>query len=104
MIHPDERDTPKYKLKRVFELIEQGHYRVTRTAQNTAASDLGVKPLQIIKIVSKLKEEDFVKSQKVTTGKGWFDIYYKKIKGLLAYIKLTIEEGKTLIVVSFKEK
>lgn len=104
MIRATERDTPKYKLEKIKLLIEEGNYRITSSAKTGAELEFGLEKDDILQVVKNLTEKDFKVSQKITTGRGWYDVYIKKIKKVLAYIKITINEKVELIIVSFKQK
>jgi motility quorum-sensing regulator / GCU-specific mRNA interferase toxin len=100
-----EKRKAHYSLKQVFELIDTGAYRVTRTALLTAAKDFGfIEPAQIAACVRSLKADDFYKSMTtIHDSRLWQDVYRPEIKGIEAYVKIQIVEEAT-VVISFKER
>ncbi|MCB1190595.1 MAG: type II toxin-antitoxin system MqsR family toxin [Leptospiraceae bacterium] len=99
-----EKDTPKYKLEKVRKLLSEGNYNITDTAIESAFDDFELEEYEIMKEVETLKENNFYKSMKSQQQSGWQDVYRKLVKGVEAYIKITIYEGKLLIVISFKRR
>ena len=99
-----EKNTPKYKLEKIRELLSEGNYNITDTAIETAFDDFELEEHEIVEEIKTLKKENFYKSMKSQKQSGWQDVYRKIIKGIEAYIKITIFECKLLIVISFKRR
>ncbi|MEM7181440.1 MAG: type II toxin-antitoxin system MqsR family toxin [Spirochaetota bacterium] len=104
MLEKVEKDTPKYKLNRVVELIQNNNFRITQYASDTAIYNFNLEKEDIVKEIIALKGEHFLKSTKDINRPGWQDAYAKKIKGVEAYIKITIQNGELLVIISFKKK
>lgn len=98
-----EKRKPHHPLSRVKMLIQEGSYRVTRTALQCATRDFGyIDPSQLAARVLELSPKDFYKS--MTTfhdSKRWQDVYRPTIEGTAAYVKVQIMEDTT-VVISFK--
>ena len=94
---------PHYALSRVKALIEQGAYRVSRTALQCAVRDFGyVEASQLADGVLGLTFKDFYKS--MTTlhdSRLWQDVYRPELEETPAYVKIQIVDDTT-VVISFK--
>lgn len=99
-----EKNTPKYKLEKVRKLLLEGNYNITDTAIESAFDDFELEEHEILDEIKTLTEGNFYKSMKSHKQTGWQDVYRKVIKRIEAYIKITIFEGKLLIVISFKRR
>ncbi len=90
-------------MSRVKALIQQGDYRVTRTALHCAARAFGyIEASQLAQSVLTLEGKDFYKS--MTTlhdSKLWQDVYRPHVEGVPAYVKVQIVDDAT-VVISFK--
>lgn len=96
--------TPHYSLAKIKALIKAGKVRVTNTARRSAMFDFSLDLDELIAEVAALTMEDFYKS--MTTYEDhtrWHDVYHKRIVHGVAYIKVQIDLGQT-VVISFKEK
>ena len=96
--------TPHYSLAKVKALIKAGKVRVTNTARRSALAELSLDLDELIAEVAALTMEDFYKS--MTTYEDhtrWHDVYHKRVLHGMAYIKVQIDLGQT-VVISFKEK
>ncbi len=98
-----EKRKPHYPLARVKVLIQEGMYRVTRTALRCAVRDFGyADPSQLVGRVLRLEAKDFYKS--MTTHHDstlWQDVYRPLIEDTPAYVKVQILDDTT-VVISFK--
>jgi motility quorum-sensing regulator / GCU-specific mRNA interferase toxin len=92
-----------YTLSRVKALVQEGAYRVTRTALQCAARDFGyVEASQLAECVLGLQVKDLYKS--MTTFQDstlWQDVYHPRIEGTPAYVKIQMVDDTT-VVISFK--
>ncbi len=98
-----EKRKPHYALSRVKALIQEGRYRVTRTAFTCATRDFGyVETSQLADSVRGLEGKDFHKSMTtLLDSKLWQDVYRPRIEGMPAYVKIQIVDDTT-VVISFK--
>lgn len=98
-----EKRKPQYALPRVKALIQEGAYRVTRTALRCATRDFGyAEASRLADCVLGLQAKDFYKSMTTLHDvKLWQDVYYPKIEGTPAYVKIQIVDDTT-VVISFK--
>ena len=98
-----EKRRPHFPLARLKTLIEEGAYRVTRTALQCATRDFGfVETAQLAERILQLEVKDFYKS--MTTlhdSKLWQDVYRPRLDGTPAYVKVQIVDDTT-VVISFK--
>lgn len=77
--------------------------RMTRTAQNTAFQ-LGLSLVDVVAVVQSMKRAHLYKSMTShADSRVWQDVYRVPWKGLLLYVKLTVDERGRLIL-SLKEK
>ena len=76
-----EKNTPKYKLEKIRELLSEGNYNITDTAIETAFDDFELEEHEIVEEIKTLKKENFYKSMKSQKQSGWQDVYRKIIKG-----------------------
>ena len=98
-----EKRKPHYALSRVKALIQEGAFRVTRTALQCAVRDFSyVQSSQLAKCVLELEFRDFYKSMTTLHNSAlWQDVYHPDIGGTPAYVKIQIVEATT-VVISFK--
>lgn len=98
-----EKRKPHYALSRVKALIDQGAYRVTRTALRCAARDFGYnEAIQLADCVLSLESKDFYKSMTTLDNSTvWQDVYRPTVEETLAYVKVQIVDDTT-VVISFK--
>jgi len=98
-----EKRKPHYALSRVKALIQEGAYRVTRTALRCATRDFGyVEAWQLADCVLGLAGRDFYKSMTTLHDSTlWQDVYHPRIEGTPAYVKVQIVDDST-VVISFK--
>ena len=98
-----EKRRPHYTLPRVKALIEEGAYRVTRTALRCAARDFGyVEASELAECVLGLQVKDLYKSMTTFHDSTlWQDVYHPRIEGTPAYVKIQIVDDIT-VVISFK--
>ena len=98
-----EKRTPHYPLARVRALLEAGHYRVTESAQDSAANHFCIIDLaDIAAVVMRLKRTEFVKSMTTYSDmRVWQDVYCPHIETCPAYVKIQIAHNET-VVISFK--
>lgn len=98
-----EKRRAHYRLSHVKTLIEEGAYRVTRTALGCASRDFGyIEASQLAECVLGLQPKDLYKS--MTTlhdSRLWQDVYHPRIEGTPAYVKVQIVDDTT-VVISFK--
>lgn len=94
---------PTYPLQQIQALVRAGDYRITVTAQRTAAMlDMGRS--EIVSCVLGLTEDDFYKSMPAEAMPGrWQDVYRPSVAELQLYVKLQID-AQRVVVVSFKER
>ena len=98
-----EKRRPHYTLSRVKSLIQEGAYRVTRTALRCATRDFGyVEASQLADCVLGLQVKDFYKSMTTLHNSTlWQDVYHPRIERTPAYVKIQIVDDTT-VVISFK--
>lgn len=98
-----EKRRPHYTLSRVKALIQEGAYRVTRTALRCATRDFGyVEASQLAECVLGLQIKDLYKSMTTFHDSTlWQDVYHPRIEGTPAYVKIQIVDDTT-VVISFK--
>ena len=98
-----EKKTPHYPLERVKALIEQGNFRVTKAAQDTAVRDFGFRVAANLTLqVLALERSDFYKSMtSAMDSRIWQDVYLPTVGGEKAYLKVQIVSDTT-VVISFK--
>jgi motility quorum-sensing regulator / GCU-specific mRNA interferase toxin len=98
-----EKRRAHYALSRVKTLIQEGAYRVTRTALQCATRDFGyVEASQLADCVLGLEVSDFYKSMtSLHDSSLWQDVYHPMIEGTPAYVKIQIADDTT-VVISFK--
>lgn len=77
--------------------------RMTRTAQNTALA-LGLTLEEVVQIVQSMSRAHFFKSMtSYADGRVWQDVYRVPWRGMVLYVKLTVDDLGRLIL-SLKEK
>ncbi len=99
-----EKKKPHYPLELVKCLIvDERRDPFTQSAKNGAA-EMGLKAGELRGIVAGLAARDFYKSM-TTHGSSrvWQDVYRPVTRMGAAYVKLTVNPAKNLIVLSFKE-
>lgn len=98
-----EKRKPHYTLSRVKALVQQGTYRVTRTALRCAARDFNYnEAFQLAECVLKLDLKDFYKSMTTLDDSTvWQDVYRPMVEETPAYVKVQIVDDTT-VVISFK--
>lgn len=98
-----EKKRPHYSLQTIKSQIQQGNYRATRTALQSAREDFRLLDSgQLAAVVLALRADSFYKS--MTTlhdAKIWQDVYHGRIGDNDAYIKLQVLDDLTVII-SFK--
>ena len=99
-----EKKKPHYPLELVKCLIvDERRDPFTQSAKNGAA-EMGLKAGELRGIVAGLAARDFYKSM-TTHGSSrvWQDVYRPVTRMGAAYVKVTVNPAKNLIVLSFKE-
>jgi motility quorum-sensing regulator/GCU-specific mRNA interferase toxin len=98
-----EKRRPHYSLSRVKQLIQNGSYRVTRTALSRAVRDFGLfDATHVAGLVLKIEARQFYKSMTTLHDSSlWQDVYHGDVDGTAAYVKIQIVD-ETIIVISFK--
>ena len=96
-----DKRKPSYSLPNVKEIIKKGktipNLRIIQSANN-----IGFSETEVYNEILKLNSTDFYKSvTEYYNHKIWQDVYKKKIKGLLIYIKFQIV-GDNFLLRSFK--
>ncbi len=92
----------RYNLNSIKEMIRDGDYLITNSAR-VSYTQLGFSDDEAIATVLDLKHSDIYKTMPSHQNPdSWQDVYHKKAKGMMLYIKLQIVHKA--IVISFKEK
>lgn len=99
-----EERKPHYTLSRVKMLIQEGSYRVTRTALQCATRNFGYIERSLLATrILELNAKDFYKSMTTLYDSTlWQDVYRPRFEGTAAYVKVQIMEDTT-VVISFKK-
>ena len=96
-----EKHTPHHRLELVKELVGQGRFRTTVSAQQ-GADLLGFAFEEIPNVVLSLHRSDFHKSMTTHLDhRAWQDVYRPATPRGAVYLKLTVLDD--VVVVSFKE-
>jgi motility quorum-sensing regulator / GCU-specific mRNA interferase toxin len=96
-----EKPTPHCPLAQVKRLVNSGHLRITRSAQDSAEL-LGCGFTEVQAVVLALQSSDFYKSMTSHADhRVWQDVYRPVTAFGQLYVKLTVIEA--VVVVSFKE-
>lgn len=95
---------PRYELERIKLLIQEGQYRITASALQSANA-LGFDDLDICDcVLNWLDSSHFYKSMPAEKVPGlWQDVYQVGYRGTRVYLKLQITFADQSVVVSFKE-
>ena len=98
-----EKRKPHYPLGRIKRLIQQGDYRVTRTALQCGIRDFGfVETPRVAESILTMEPKDFYKSMTaIHDSRLWQDVYRPTVAGTRAYVKVQIVD-ETTVVISFK--
>jgi len=98
-----EKRRPHYSRSRVKQLIQNGSYRVTRTALSCAVRDFGlVGAAQVAGLVLEIETRQFYKSMTTHHDSSlWQDVYHGDVEGTAAYVKIQIAD-ETTVIISFK--
>jgi len=98
-----EKRKPHYPLGRIHCLIQQGEYRVTRTALQCGIRDFGfLEASQVAASILAMEPRDFYKSMTtIHDSRLWQDVYRPVVAGTRAYVKVQIVDDTTVII-SFK--
>ncbi|ART52206.1 mRNA interferase MqsR [Acidovorax carolinensis] len=96
-----EKSTPHCKLTVVKALLQDGKFRVTRSAR-TGAEAMGIDFQGMLTVISALQASDFYKSMTTHADHTiWQDVYRTSSPLGDVYLKLTVVDD--LLIVSFKE-
>ncbi len=99
-----EKKKPHYGLINIKDLIQARQVKITYKASENAQIDFGLSDKEVLMQVLELETANFYKSMTSNNNsKIWQDVYHKKIKHKIAYIKIQIVDEKTVII-QFKEK
>ena len=99
-----EKRKRHYSLDILRELINKGDWKITRTATLNAWLDFKLLQADIRDVVLNLGTQDFYKSMTSYDAPFvWQDVYRPMVKGIMAYIKLSIMDDQT-VVIQFKRK
>ena len=100
----NEKRVPHYNLSKIKLLIENGNYKITKTAQDNARVDFDLSVKELIKHILTLSSACFYKSMtSIYDNKIWQDVYHLNINKDTAYIKMQIISEKSVII-QFKRK
>jgi motility quorum-sensing regulator / GCU-specific mRNA interferase toxin len=80
--------------------------RLNRTSNSKqGADDLGMDDEAVVAVIQALTNSDFEKSMtSIANSKIWQDVYKPTTAdGLTVYVKITLDERKELLLISFKE-
>ena len=95
---------PTYDLGKINALIDKGAYRITTIAKRTAFADFGFTPEKIIRHVKEIELNYFYKTMMSVNFTGlWQDVYRTNINGKKACVKLQIDNGEVVVIISFKQ-
>ena len=95
---------PSYPLEQIKRFLDEGNFRITLTALETAALMNFLDDDIVDCVTNYLSESHFYKTMPATQISGLMqDVYKIRYEGRRVYIKLQINEAGCAVVVSFKE-
>lgn len=99
-----EKRKRHYSLDLVKKLVIEGNWEATSTALLNARQEFDFVKADLQRIVLGLQVQDFYKSMTCYhDSRVWQDVYQPAVNGIVAYIKISILNQKTLVV-QFKRK